>query len=83
VLDLAVSRFHDLETARRENLALRRRLAARRVVDRAKAVLIERFGLSEPEAYRRLQKTAMDTRRPMADVAEAMLAGIRSLPPHA
>jgi response regulator NasT len=72
-LDLAVSRFRDLETARRENLELRRKLEARKLVDRAKALLIQRLGLSEPEAYRRLQKTAMDTRRTMGDVAQALL----------
>jgi response regulator NasT len=73
VLDLAVSRFRDLESARRENHELRRKLEARKLVDRAKALLIQRLGLSEPEAYRRLQKTAMDTRRTMGDVALALL----------
>jgi len=72
-LDLAVSRFRDLETVRRENQELKRQLESRKLVDRAKALLIQRFGLSEPEAHRRLQKTAMDTRRPMADVARTLL----------
>jgi response regulator NasT len=75
VLDLAVSRFRDLESARRENHELRQKLEARKLVDRAKALLIQRLGLSEPEAYRRLQKTAMDTRRTMGDVAQALLHG--------
>lgn len=73
VLDLAVSRFHDLETARKENEALKRQLESRKLVDRAKGLLIRRFGLSEPEAYRRIQKAAMDTRRPMAEVARTLL----------
>ncbi len=34
---------------------------------------IQRFGLSEPDAYRRLQKVAMDTRRPMSEVARPLL----------
>jgi two-component system, response regulator PdtaR len=72
-LDLAVSRFRDLVAARKENEALKRQLETRKLVDRAKGVLIERFGLSEPEAYRRLQKAAMDGRKPMADVARALL----------
>ena len=67
-LDLAVSRFRDLEAVRRENQELKRKL-----VDRAKALLIQRLGLSEAEAYRRLQKTAMDTRKTMGDVAQALL----------
>jgi two-component system, response regulator PdtaR len=72
-LDVAVSRFRELAAVREENDALRRQLEARKLVARAKGMLIERFGLSEPEAYRQLQKTAMDTRRPMAEVARALL----------
>ena len=72
-LDLAVSRFRDLEAARRENERLKHQIASRKLVDRAKAVLIGRLGLTEPEAHRRLQKTAMDTRRPMVEIAQAVL----------
>lgn len=72
-LDLAVSRFRDLEAVRRENQELKRKLESRKLVDRAKALLIQRFGLTEAEAYRRLQKTAMDTRKTMGDVARALL----------
>ena len=72
-LDLAVSRFREWAAIRKENEELKRRLESRKIVERAKGVLIERFGLTESEAYRRLQKTAMDTRRPMADVAQALL----------
>ena len=72
-LDVAVSRFRDLETARMENEALRRKLESRKLVDRAKGLLMTRLGMSEPEAFRRIQKTAMDTRRTMADVAQALL----------
>src|SRR6266849_5663434 len=72
-LDLAVCRFRDLEAVRRENQELKRKLESRKLVDRAKALLIQRLGLTEPEAHRRLQKTAMDTRRPIADVARAVL----------
>ena len=72
-LDLAVSRFRDLQAVRRENQELKRKLESRKLVDRAKALLIQRAGMSEAEAYRRLQKTAMDTRRTMGDVAQAIL----------
>ena len=58
---------------RDEVQALQRRLAARKLVERAKGALMERLGLTEPEAFRRIQKTAMDTRRTMADVAQAVL----------
>jgi AmiR/NasT family two-component response regulator len=74
-LDLAVSRFHDLEAVRKENQDLKRKLESRKVIDRAKAVLIQQLNLTEPEAHRRIQKAAMDTRRTMADVAHAVLVG--------
>jgi response regulator NasT len=72
-LDLAVSRFRDLQNARRENEVLKRKLESRKLVERAKGLLIRRFGLSEPEAYRHLQKTSMDTRRPIGEVARTLL----------
>ncbi len=72
-LDLAVSRFRELTAARKENEELKRKLEGKRLIDRAKALLIQRLGLTEAEAHRRLQKTAMDTRRPMASVAQAVL----------
>jgi len=45
----------------------------RRLVDLAKVVLMQRDRYSEPEAFRRIQKTSMDTRTPMAEVARAVL----------
>ena len=72
-LDLAVSRFHDLCAVRKENEDLKRKLESRKLVERAKGLLIQRLGLTEPEAYRRIQKAAMDTRRPMAEVARTVL----------
>ena len=72
-LDVAVSRFRELEAVRKENESLKQKLEARKLVDRAKGVLMTRLGLSEPEAFRRIQKTAMDTRKTMADVARALL----------
>ena len=72
-LDVAVTRFTELEVVRRENEALKRKLESRKLVERAKGILMTRLGLSEPEAFRRIQKTAMDTRKPMAEVAQALL----------
>jgi AmiR/NasT family two-component response regulator len=72
-LDVAVTRFGELEAVRKENEELRQKLESRKLVDRAKGLLMTRLGLSEPEAFRRIQKTAMDTRKTMADVAQALL----------
>ena len=72
-LDVAVSRFRELSAVRRENETLKRTLETRKLVERAKGILMTRLGLSEPDAFRRIQKTAMDTRRPMSEVAQALL----------
>ena len=72
-LDVAVRRFGELEAVRKEMEALKRKLESRKLVDRAKGLLMTHVGLNEPEAFRRIQKTAMDTRKTMADVAQALL----------
>jgi len=72
-LDVAVSRFRELEAVRKENEALKQKLESRKLVDRAKGILMTRMGLTEPEAFRRIQKTAMDSRKTMAEVAQALL----------
>ncbi len=72
-LDVAVTRFSELEAVRKEIEVLKHKLESRKLVDRAKGLLMTRLGLSEPEAFRRIQKTAMDTRKTMADVAHALL----------
>ena len=65
-LDLAVARF-------REARELRQSLEARKFIERAKGHLMARFGLTEDEAFRRLRRAAMDSRRPMVEVARALL----------
>ena len=66
VLDLAVARF-------RETRELRRSLEDRKVIERAKGRLMARYRLSEDEAFHRLRRAAMDSRRPMVDMARALL----------
>jgi len=65
-LDLAIARF-------REARQLRQNLEGRKVIERAKGTLMARFGLTEEEAFRRLRRAAMDSRRPMVDIAKALL----------
>lgn len=65
-LDLAVARF-------REAQRLRRALEDRKVIERAKGRLMEREGFTEDEAFRTLRTTAMNTRRPMTQVAQEVL----------
>ncbi len=72
-LELAVSRFREFEAIRKENEDLKKTLESRKLVERAKGLLMEREGLTEAEAFRRIQKASMDHRKPMTEVAEAIL----------
>ena len=73
VIEVAIRRFRAHHSMRQELEATRATLAARAVIDRAKARLMERGRLSEEEAYRRLRRTAMDQGRRIVDVAQAVL----------
>ena len=70
---MAVSRFAELQQLEADVADLTERLETRKSVDRAKAVLQERLGLSEPDAFRWIQKTAMDLRLSMRQVADGVL----------
>ena len=72
-IEMAVSRFTELLALEQEVAGLQDRLEARKVVDRAKSVLQGELGLSEPEAFRWIQKTAMDLRLSMREVAEGVV----------
>jgi response regulator NasT len=66
-LDLAIARFREAQT-------LRQRLDERKLVERAKGIVMARSGLTEEEAYRRLRRLAMDRRRCLAAIAREVLA---------
>jgi len=72
-LELAVARFREFEAIRKENEDLKKALESRKLIERAKGLLMEREGLTEAEAFRRIQKAAMDARKPMSAIAEAIL----------
>lgn len=73
VMDVAMARFEHEEALRRELADVRGQLEERKVIDRAKGVLMTKHGLSEQEAYARLRKTAMDKGLKLADVAQRLL----------
>lgn len=73
ILDLAIKRFHAFARLQAELHEARTALAERRTMDRAKAILIQRNGMSEPEAYALLRRTAMNQARRIADIAEALV----------
>ncbi len=73
-IEIALSRFAELSQLESEVDDLTERLDTRKVVDRAKGILQDKLGLSEPDAFRWLQKTAMDLRLSMRAVAEGVIA---------
>ena len=72
-IEMAVSRFAELSMLESEVADLSERLETRKAVDRAKGILQEQLGLSEPDAFRWIQKTAMDLRLSMRQVAEGVV----------
>ena len=80
ILDAAIARFHMFHRMRMELEATKRALEERKVIDRAKGLLMKARGIDEGAAYALLRKTAMDQGRKVADVAEALVtaAGLLS-----
>ncbi|GAA5116008.1 ANTAR domain-containing response regulator [Haloechinothrix salitolerans] len=75
-IELAVSRFSELQALEAEVAGLADRLETRKVIDRAKGLLMTSQGLTEPDAFRWIQRTAMDRRTTMKAVAEAVVESI-------
>jgi AmiR/NasT family two-component response regulator len=72
-VEVALARFHELQALEKELGDTRTALETRKLVDRAKGALMDRHGLKEDEAFRRIQKLSMDSRKSMREVAEAIL----------
>jgi two-component system, response regulator PdtaR len=72
-IEMARSRFLELTQLEAEVADLTERLETRKLVDRAKGVIQQSLGVSEPEAFRWIQKTAMDLRLSMRDVAQGVV----------
>ena len=73
VIELALARFDELRDLEREVTDLKDALETRKLVERAKGVLMEVHGLREADAFNRMRKTSMDNRKSMREVAEAIL----------
>jgi response regulator NasT len=73
VLDVALARFRHEESLRQALVDAQAQLHDRKIVDRAKGLLMSKHGLAEPEAYARLRKTAMDKGLKLADVAQRLI----------
>ncbi|MBA2469895.1 MAG: response regulator [Chloroflexia bacterium] len=73
VIELSRARFDEFRTLEREVGNLKDALETRKLIERAKGVLMETHGLRESEAFHRIRKTSMDARKSMKEVAEAIL----------
>ena len=73
VLDAAIARFRLMKRMRAELAETKRALEDRKVIDRAKGLLMRARGITEDEAYARLRQTAMDQGRRLPDVATALV----------
>ena len=72
-IELAIARFAEFRELEEEVDSLAEALETRKKVERAKGILMDRQDLTEAEAFRKIQKMSMNTRRPMKEVAEAII----------
>ncbi len=75
-VEVALSRWAEVKELEAEVADLGERLETRKAVERAKGVLMTKLKITEPEAFRWIQKTAMDRRMGMREVADAVVAGM-------
>jgi AmiR/NasT family two-component response regulator len=73
-IEISISRHRQMKTLETEVADLYERLETRKLLDRAKGILMKALNLSEPEAFSWIQKTAMDQRTSMKAVAEAIIS---------
>lgn len=72
-IEVTLARFKEFEDVTKELGDVKEALEARKMIERAKGILMSRSGLSESDAFRRIQKHSMDTRKTMREVAEAIV----------
>ncbi len=82
-IEIALARFDEIRAVEDEVADLQERLDSRRIVEQAKGLLMEGLGLSEPEAFRFIQKTAMDLRKSMREVAQGVIDQVNDQKPAA
>jgi response regulator NasT len=78
-IEIALSRFEDLQTLRGVVHDLEGKLEHRKVIERAKGILMEQRKITEQEAFNQMRRLSMSSRRPINEVAEAIILGIQCL----
>jgi AmiR/NasT family two-component response regulator len=74
-VEVALGRFAEMKALADENSSLAEQLNTRKLVDRAKGILMDKHGMNEADAFRFVQKSAMDGRRSLGDVAQSVIDG--------
>ena len=75
-IELAISVFKEFQLVSKQNLELKEKAEARKIIERAKGLLMKKEGLSERDAFSRIQKLSMDKRRSMKEIAEILIAAL-------
>lgn len=75
-IELALGRYKEITLLKEEKTLLENNLESRKVIDRAKGMLTDKYGLKESDAYRYIQKKAMTERTTMKDIAETILTEV-------
>ncbi len=81
ILDMAISRFNAFSRMTRELEEARSELENRKLIDRAKGILMATRGMSEADAYALLRKTAMNQNRKISEIAESLITAAGLLAP--
>ena len=72
-IELAIAHFQEFAALQKQNENLKKTLEARKIIERAKGLLMQRRGLSEAEAFSLIQRKSMDLRKPMVEIAQAII----------
>jgi len=72
-IELAIANFQEFIALQKENENLKKTLEARKTIERAKGILMDRQGLSEAEAFELIKRKSMDMRKPMVEIAQAVI----------
>jgi response regulator NasT len=79
ILDMTISRFHAFSRLQDELDEARSKLADRKVIERAKGILMKQRGMAEEDAYRLLRETAMTQKKKLSDIAEGVVMAAKLL----
>ena len=81
ILEVAIARFNEFQTLRRELETAKSTLEDRKVIERAKGIIMKRSGLGEAEAFRRLQRLASERNRKLVDIAAMIVLADEAVRP--